>query len=83
MAIKIDAFRPIIDFKSQIDHMVRLLKDSPKAAGQETIYIAGEKEYMAAEENREKGVPLLDKIVEELTINGASIGAAFNARPIG
>ena len=83
MAIKIDAFRPIIDFKSQIDHMIRLLKDSPKAAGQETIYIAGEKEYMAAEENREKGVPLLDKIVEELTINGASIGAAFDARPIG
>ena len=83
MAIKIDAFRPIIDFKSQIDHMIRLLKDSPKAAGQKTIYIAGEKEYVAAEENRKKGVPLLDKIVEELTINGASIGAAFNARPIG
>jgi len=83
MAIKVDAFRPIIDFKSQIDNMVRLLKNSPKAVGQETIYIAGEKEYVAAEENRKKGVPLLDKIVEELKINGASVGAAFDARPIG
>ncbi len=83
MAIKVDAFRPILDFKSQIDYMVKLLKDSPRAKGQDTIYIAGEKEYLAAEENRAKGVPLLDKIVEELRVNGAAIGAAFDAEPIG
>jgi len=82
MAIKIDAFRPIIDFKKQIDYMVGLLKDSPKAKGQEEIYIAGEKEYLAAEENKVKGVPLLDKIVEELKVNGAGIGAPFEAEPI-
>ncbi|MEE8324489.1 MAG: Ldh family oxidoreductase, partial [Candidatus Humimicrobiaceae bacterium] len=82
MAIKIDAFRPILDFKKQIDYMIGLLKDSPKTAGQDEIYIAGEKEYNAAEENRVKGVPLLDKIVEELKINGASIGAPFDIEDI-
>lgn len=82
MAIKIDALRPIIDFKSQIDYMVGLLKDSPKASGQDNIYIAGEKEYIEAEENKVKGVPLLDKIVEELKVNGADIGADFNAESI-
>jgi len=63
--------------------MIGLLKDSPKAKGQEEIYIAGEKEYLAAEENKVKGVPLLDKIVEELRVNGASIGAPFEAEIIG
>ena len=82
MAIKIDAFRPIIDFKKQIDYMIGRLKDSPKAKGQDEIYIAGEKEYLAAEENKAKGVPLLDKIVEELKVNGASIGAPFEAEAI-
>ena len=81
-AINIDAFRPLLDFKKQIDYMVGLLKDSPRAAGQDTIYIAGEKEYMAAEENRKKGVPLLDKIVEDLKVNGAGIGAAFDCKEI-
>jgi LDH2 family malate/lactate/ureidoglycolate dehydrogenase len=83
MAIKIDAFRPIIDFKKQIDYMVMLLKDSPKAEGQDEIFIAGEKEYLAVEENKIKGVPLLDKIVEELKVNGADIGAPFEYREIG
>lgn len=83
MAIKIDAFRPIIDFKKQIDHMVKLLKESPKAEGEEEIFIAGEKEYLAVEENRVKGVPLLDKIVEELKVNGAEIGAPFECEEIG
>jgi len=83
MAIKIDAFRPVLDFKKQIDYMVGLLKDSPRAAGQDEIFIAGEKEYLAAEENRRKGVPLLDKIVEELKLNGADIGAPFECEEIG
>ncbi|MCK5566848.1 MAG: Ldh family oxidoreductase [Actinomycetia bacterium] len=82
MAIKIDAFRPVLDFKKQIDYMVGLLKDSPKAKGQNEIYIAGEKEYLAAEENKVKGVPLLDKIVEELKVNGADIGAPFDIKDI-
>ena len=82
MAIKIDAFRPIIDFKKQIDYMINLLKESPKAEKQNEIYIAGEKEYLAAEENKVKGVPLLDKIVEELRVNGADIGAPFDIKDI-
>ena len=82
MAIKIDAFRPVIDFKKQIDYMIELLKDSPKAADQDKIYIAGEKEYLAAEENKIRGVPILDKVVEELKVNGADIGAPFDIKSI-
>jgi LDH2 family malate/lactate/ureidoglycolate dehydrogenase len=82
MAIKIDAFRPILDFKKQIDYMVEILKNSPKAKGEDEIFIAGEKEYLAVEENKVLGVPLLDKVVEELKVNGAEIGAAFEYEEI-
>ena len=81
-AIKVNAFRPIIDFKKQLDYMIDLLKNSPKAAGADKIFIAGEKEYLAVEENRKKGVPLLSKIVEELKINGSDIGAPFECKEI-
>lgn len=82
MAIKVDAFRPAVDFKKHLDYMIELLKDSPKAADQDKIYIAGEKEYLAAEENKVRGVPILDKVVEEPKINGADIGASFEIEPI-
>jgi len=82
MAIKVDAFKPAVDFKKHIDYMIELLKDSPKASGQDKIFIAGEKEYLEAEENKIKGVPILDKIVEELKVNGQEIGAPFETEPI-
>ncbi len=83
MAIKIDAFRPIIDFKKQIDYMIEALKDSPKAEGQDRIYIAGEIEFEKAAYNRKHGVPLLDKVVEEIRDNGNKIGAPFDIEPVG
>ena len=43
MAIKIDAFRPIIDFKKQIDYMVGLLKDSPKAEARMRYILPGKR----------------------------------------
>ena len=83
MAVKIDAFRPIIDFKKQIDHMIEALKGSPKAEGQDRIYVAGEIEFEKALYNRRHGVPLLEKVVEEITENGNKIGAPFNIEPVG
>jgi LDH2 family malate/lactate/ureidoglycolate dehydrogenase len=83
MAIKIDAFRPVIDFKKQIDYMVDLLKNSPKAEGADEIFIAGEKEYLAVEKNKKLGVPVLENIVEDLKTNGAEIGAPFECEEIG
>ncbi len=80
MAIKVDAFRPIIDFKKQIDYMIETLKNSPKAEGQDRIYIAGEKEFERVKHNQEHGVPLLDKVVEELKENGNKIGVPFDLK---
>ena len=82
MAININAFRPIIDFKKQIDDMIKLLKASPKAKGQDKIYIAGEKEFDNAKYNKQHGVPVLKNVVKELVANGKRLGIPFELKSI-
>jgi len=83
MAIKIDAFRPLIDFKKQMDKLVKILKNSPKAKGQDKIYIAGEKEFETAKYNEKHGVPILANVIEDIKKYGANISVPFNIKPIG
>jgi LDH2 family malate/lactate/ureidoglycolate dehydrogenase len=82
MAINIEAFRPVIDFKKQLDSMIRLLKESPKAKGRDTIYVAGEKEFETAKYNRENGVPVLEPVVRDLVSNGRRLGIPFELKSL-
>lgn len=82
MAINIEAFRPAVDFKKQMDDMIKLLKNSPKADGHDRIFVAGEKEFAIAEYNEKNGIPLLKNIVEQLKINGERLGVPFNLEPV-
>jgi LDH2 family malate/lactate/ureidoglycolate dehydrogenase len=58
MAIKIEAFTDPETFKKTAGDILRGLRASKKAAGQDRIYTAGEKEYIAYLERKEKGIPL-------------------------
>ena len=77
LAIDIGAFRPVEDFKDQMDDMIQILQDAPKAAGQDRIYIAGEKEFELEAYNREYGVPLIRQIVDDLQIEADKAGVPF------
>ena len=82
MAININAFRPVIDFKKQLDDIIKMLKDSPKAEGKDRIYIAGEKEFDTAEYNKKHGVPVIKPVIDELMQNGRRLGIPFQLKPI-
>ncbi len=82
VAINIDAFRPIIDFKKQMDSLIEELKNAPRAKGKEKIYVAGEKEFESEAYNRKHGVPLLKAVVKDLKKNGEKVGVPFNVKPI-
>jgi len=81
-AMRVDAFRPLDEFKADMDAMLGELKDAPKAAGQERIYIHGEKEFERAERYQNQGVPLLANVAEGLRTSAAEIGVSF-PDPIG
>jgi LDH2 family malate/lactate/ureidoglycolate dehydrogenase len=62
-AIRIDAFRDADEFKAEMDELIRDLHNTPKVEGAARVYVAGEKEYLAQEENLKLGVPLHPKVV--------------------
>jgi len=77
MAINIEAFRPLIDFKMQMDDMITLLKNSPLAVDRDEILVAGQKEFEYQKYNNIHGVPIIKPIVDDLIKEGEKIGVAF------
>jgi LDH2 family malate/lactate/ureidoglycolate dehydrogenase len=65
-AIKIDSFRPAHEFKSDMDRLIRELKATPTAGGQERVYVAGEIEFETAKERAAHGIPLLASVLQGL-----------------
>ncbi len=66
MAIDTEAFMGAEAFKKTAGDILRALRASEKAPGEERIYTAGEKEYLVWNERREKGVPVGEAVQKEL-----------------
>jgi len=81
-AVKIKNFRPIDEFKSDMDTYIRSLKFSPKLPGQDRIFIHGEKEEELSEKHLHEGIPLLNEVVEALVKAGEIAGVAFDLKPV-
>jgi LDH2 family malate/lactate/ureidoglycolate dehydrogenase len=61
-AIRIDAFRPPLEFKRDLDRLIRELKSTPPEQGHDRVYVAGEIEFETAKERTVKGIPLLSSV---------------------
>ncbi|MGQ9627294.1 MAG: Ldh family oxidoreductase [Anaerolineae bacterium] len=77
-ALRIDAFRPLEEFKATMDDIIRRLKNSAKAEGQKRIYIHGEKEFEMEERRRLEGIPLHPKVAESLRQIGEEVGVKYS-----
>lgn len=66
IAIDVEAFTDLKDFKKITGEILRELRDSKKAPGRERIYTAGEREYLASLERAEKGIPIGESLQKEL-----------------
>ena len=73
MAVNVSEFTDLTAFKKTAGDILRALRSSKKAPGEERIYTSGEKEYLAWLERRYKGVPVnaplqkdIRQLVEEL-----------------
>ncbi len=66
IAINISSFIEMHKFKNIAGNILRGLRSSRKAPGAERIYTAGEKEYLIWMERKDKGVPVNQKMQEQL-----------------
>ncbi len=79
MTIDPAAFRPLDEFKQDMDRLARELKNSPKAEGQARIYVHGEKSFARMERFRKEGIPMEAKVVESLKKIGSELGVSWPA----
>jgi L-2-hydroxycarboxylate dehydrogenase (NAD+) len=77
MAIDVSQFTAPEDFKKTTGEILRALRASKKAPGQDRIYTAGEKEYLAWQERKVKGIPVdpalqnnIRQLIQELKLTG-------------
>jgi L-2-hydroxycarboxylate dehydrogenase (NAD+) len=66
LAINIEFFTPLDDFKSTTGKILRELRNSTKAPGQERIYTAGEKEYEMALLTKKRGIQVIPNLQKEI-----------------
>jgi LDH2 family malate/lactate/ureidoglycolate dehydrogenase len=67
IAIDTEAFMGLDSFKKTCVEILRDLRASRKAPGEERIYTAGEKEYLVWLDRKDKGVPVGDAVQKEFT----------------
>jgi LDH2 family malate/lactate/ureidoglycolate dehydrogenase len=65
-AIKIDSFRPVSEFKRDLDRLIQQLKGTQPIAGQDRVYIPGEIEFETAKRRAKEGIPLLGSVIKGL-----------------
>jgi LDH2 family malate/lactate/ureidoglycolate dehydrogenase len=77
IAINVSSFTELETFKKTTGDILRALRASKKAPGYDRIYTAGEKEYLAWLERKDKGVPIneplqkdIRQLMEELQLTG-------------
>jgi LDH2 family malate/lactate/ureidoglycolate dehydrogenase len=77
-AIDINAFTPVDEFKERMDIMIKSIKGSVKAKGEDRIYISGEKEWEMEKQYRITGIPLHFKVWESLRDLAQHLGVEFH-----
>lgn len=77
-AIRIDSFRPVHEFKQDMDRLIRELKATPPTEGEERVYVAGEIEFATEKERRLNGIPLMDSVLKGLREVGEQLGVTYD-----
>jgi uncharacterized oxidoreductase len=78
MAINIGAFRPIDEFKKEMDDLLRTVKNSKPAPGFKEILLPGEPERRTKEERRVKGIDVPQRTWDELVETAKKVKVDLN-----
>ena len=76
VAINIEAFQPVADFKKSVDALVRDLRKSERLPGVERIHIPGEGAHAARADRVKNGVPMPPSLMAALHALAAELGIA-------
>ena len=78
-AIRVDGFRPLDQFKSLMDRAIRDWRATPPLDAGQPVLVPGDPEHRTERERRERGIPLHDVLVADLTALGTDVGVPFSS----
>ena len=67
MALNIERFMPLEEFKARMDRLIRQVKSTELVAGVDQVYVSGEKEFLEKARRSRQGIPLSRAIYQELS----------------
>jgi LDH2 family malate/lactate/ureidoglycolate dehydrogenase len=67
-AMRVDGFRPVEDYKKNIDQWISRFKNAAPIHEDQKIIIPGEPEYEAEEINTKQGIPVNIRVLEDLAV---------------
>ena len=73
-AMRIDAFRPADEFKTNIDNWIRRFRSAKPIPGQEKVLIHGDLEREMEYERKRSGIPVEDTVLADLKTLGKKFG---------
>jgi LDH2 family malate/lactate/ureidoglycolate dehydrogenase len=77
MAINVEAFIPIDEFKKRMDSRIRKIKESELLPGFKEILMPGERELKLERERRSKGIPLIVEVLGQLKSLAEELGVKY------
>jgi LDH2 family malate/lactate/ureidoglycolate dehydrogenase len=76
-AMRIDAFRPAADFKSNMDLWLHRFRNATPAAGHEQVYVAGDIERAMEKERKQKVITLVGAVQNDLKALAEKMSLSF------
>lgn len=76
-AIDVSAFRDLVEFKSDVGHIISDLKDMEPRSDAEELMLPGEIESNQKQKRRENGIPIPDSVIEDLERLGDTYSVTF------
>jgi len=76
-AMRIDAFRPAAEFKANLDNWIGRFKAAQRIDENVPVIIPGEPEFALQKEREQHGIPLNEKVVEDLKALADKLKIAF------
>ncbi|MBC7236866.1 MAG: Ldh family oxidoreductase, partial [Chloroflexi bacterium] len=71
---RVASFRPLDEFKAEIDRQIRTIRASTPRPGFERVYLPGELEWLKKKEQLEHGIALPQEDVSALEALGRELG---------
>src|SRR6266567_470234 len=76
VAISVDGFMPVADFKRHVDVAIRTMRGAERLPGVERIWLPGEQSHLKRQDRLENGIPMPKPLRESLAMAARDLGIA-------